>query len=105
MEERKKAVSKYSPKMIGLSNEVLETRNHRLAKYREEGMVVSDILSGIHHTRKIPYMEVQYPTTITKLSNYDNITRSAPDFRRRDHQETSREQFDSKTKIPPGILP
>ena len=40
--------SKYSPINIGLANDVIARRDNSRAIYREEGLVVSDYIAGVH---------------------------------------------------------
>ena len=52
--------SKYSPINIGLANDVIARRDNSRAIYREEGLVVSDYIAGVHHYRKDPHRQGYY---------------------------------------------
>jgi len=63
------STSQFSAVNIGLTN---GNDRHRDARryFKEESMQVTEHLKGVHHARKLPDMQVQYSSTVDKMSKY-----------------------------------
>lgn len=61
-----KPISKYSSTMIGLTSGD-EQFYHLRDQFKQEAQIISEYVGNIHHKRKIPSMQVNYPHTVEKL--------------------------------------
>jgi hypothetical protein len=59
--------STLSATMIGIQNNNAKG-DPAAAAYKKEAKNVSEFLTGIHHSRKLPSMQINYSETVKKLS-------------------------------------
>jgi len=62
-----KPVSQFAATEIG-QGRVVDPRAHYKDHFKQEAKQVTEYLTGIHHARKLDFMQVGYSDTITKLS-------------------------------------
>jgi len=76
----KKAPSEFSATMIGVHDRA-NSNSWAKQAYKEEGKQVASYLTGVHHARKLPAMQLNYSETVNKLSKLQvdkPITRAPP---------------------------
>lgn len=59
-------------------------------KYKEEAADVTNYLKGVHHSRKISHMQVNYSDTVTKLSK---MQETVPVYLQKDAKPQERNFF------------
>lgn len=72
--------SQFSATMIGVHDQANKNDWAKQA-YKEEGRQVAAYLTGVHHARKLPAMQLNYAETVNKLSKLQvekPITRAPP---------------------------
>ena len=63
------AQSPWSATMIGQSSiNAAQSSNSPQAKYKKESAEVLDYIAGVHHSRKLPHFQVNYSSTVERLS-------------------------------------
>lgn len=77
----KKAPSEFSATMIGVHDKA--NKNDWAQKaYKAEAQQVATYLTGVHHARKLPAMQLNYAETVGKLSHMQTgkpVTRAPPE--------------------------
>jgi hypothetical protein len=76
----KRAPSEFSATMIGV-HDTSNKNDWSKQAYRQEAKQVASYLTGVHHARKLPAMQLNYSETVNKLSKLQvekPITRAPP---------------------------
>lgn len=63
-----KKTSEFSATMIGIHGNTNNKDDFAKKAYKEEANSIASYLTGVHHARKLPAMQLNYPDTVNKLS-------------------------------------
>ena len=87
-------VSPWAATEIGHGPSSASNNNIMKDSYRQEAAATVDFLQGVHHARKLPHLQVNYPDTVQKLSTFQGEVPIVL----QDKPESKREVPDSRNK-------